>query len=138
MKHAKPQADLLDLNEVGKGIVSEAPLRPGDAYILADLGGGTADICCHEIMEGHEGAVQEINVPSGGPWGSTFIDDEFFKLLRKILPKGGRTIPFPFSSVACACMGGGGESPNIHDPHGGFFLFWDEGALHFPNQYSCG
>eukprot|EP01083_Nonionella_stella_P013584 38221_1 len=54
----------------------------GDRYILVDAGGGTVDICCHEILNGF--AVKEMVYPSGGPWGSCFIDDQYIKLLKSI------------------------------------------------------
>jgi len=55
-----------------------------DRYLLLDLGGGTADIACHQVDEHH---VKEIMAPSGGPWGASYIDLEFEKLLRMIFKK---------------------------------------------------
>ncbi len=46
---------------------------------------GTVDIACHEIMD--EFAVKEILSPSGGPWGSCWIDDQYIKLLEDIFSK---------------------------------------------------
>ena len=57
----------------------------GEKYILADLGGGTADIACHEILSEYN--VREIYKPSGGPYGATYIDVEFIKLLKKIISR---------------------------------------------------
>eukprot|EP01084_Bolivina_argentea_P021873 40658_1 len=57
-------------------------LETGDKYILIDAGGGTVDIACHEIIG--EFGVNEIYHPSGGKWGSIYIDDEFAKLLNTI------------------------------------------------------
>ena len=57
----------------------------GEKYILIDAGGGTCDVACHEILG--DFAVQEIVHPTGGPWGSTYIDDNFIKLLYKIFNK---------------------------------------------------
>eukprot|EP01083_Nonionella_stella_P132236 401976_1 len=65
----------------------------GEKYILADLGGGTADIACHEILADYKGiekkmyAVREIYRPSGGPYGSTYIDNAFMTLLSKVISK---------------------------------------------------
>ncbi|ETN98748.1 putative chaperone protein, partial [Reticulomyxa filosa] len=56
--------------------------EPGDKYILLDLGGGTADIACHRVLD--EKSVSQIYAPSGGPWGSTYIDDAFWGLLCEI------------------------------------------------------
>merc|ERR1712087_615049 len=57
----------------------------GEKYILIDAGGGTCDVACHEILG--DFAVQEIVCPTGGPWGSTYIDDFFIKLLHLIFNK---------------------------------------------------
>ncbi len=66
--------------------ISKFRFRRGDNYILCDLGGGTADICYHQIL--NLGEVREISLPSGGPWGSMFIDEAFIQFLKNILPKG--------------------------------------------------
>ena len=39
------------------------PLQKGDKYILLDVGGGTCDVACHEIMG--KFAIAEILHPSG-------------------------------------------------------------------------
>jgi len=54
--------------------------QKGDRYLLLDLGGGTADIACSEVLDEYH--VKQIRSPSGGPWGSSYIDKEFEKLLR--------------------------------------------------------
>eukprot|EP01084_Bolivina_argentea_P137463 242076_1 len=54
-------------------------------YILLDAGGGTCDVACHQMLG--DFAVEEIFRPSGGPWGSKFIDDYFIELLHKIFSK---------------------------------------------------
>ena len=50
-----------------------------------DAGGGTVDIACHEILG--EFGVKEILHPSGGKWGSCYIDDQYIKLLQDIFGK---------------------------------------------------
>ena len=60
----------------------DTTFKIGDKYILCDAGGGTVDIACHEIL-GQFG-VKEILHPSGGKWGSCYIDDEYCKLLNSI------------------------------------------------------
>eukprot|EP00484_Ammonia_sp_Unknown_P021917 CAMPEP_0197031776 /NCGR_PEP_ID=MMETSP1384-20130603/10663_1 /TAXON_ID=29189 /ORGANISM="Ammonia sp." /LENGTH=681 /DNA_ID=CAMNT_0042461351 /DNA_START=29 /DNA_END=2074 /DNA_ORIENTATION=- len=57
----------------------------GQKYILIDAGGGTVDIAFHEILG--DFGVKECHHPSGGPWGSTYIDDEFVKVLHQIFTK---------------------------------------------------
>ena len=46
---------------------------------------GTVDIACHEIIGNFE--VKEIFHPSGGKWGSCYIDDQYIKLLADIFGK---------------------------------------------------
>ncbi len=50
-------------------------LAKGDRYFVLDLGGGTADIACHQIIDKFK--VKEAIPPSGGPWGSSYIDEAF-------------------------------------------------------------
>ena len=57
----------------------------GEKYILVDAGGGTVDIACHEILG--EFGVKEIHHPTGGPWGSYYIDDKYIELLEDIFSK---------------------------------------------------
>eukprot|EP01083_Nonionella_stella_P312689 1119280_1 len=64
---------------------SHTTFTRGDKYILVDAGGGTVDIACHEILgQNGEYGVKEILAPSGGPWGSTYIDDQFEVLLKEM------------------------------------------------------
>ncbi|ETO01566.1 hypothetical protein RFI_35873 [Reticulomyxa filosa] len=56
--------------------------EPGDKYTLLDLREGTADITCHQILD--EIHVLQIYPPSGGPWGSTYIDEAFWEMLCEI------------------------------------------------------
>ena len=57
-------------------------LKKGDKYVLVDAGGGTVDIACHEILG--EFGVKEVLPPSGGPWGSFYIDEVYKELLDDI------------------------------------------------------
>ncbi|KAL3831479.1 hypothetical protein ACJMK2_023220 [Sinanodonta woodiana] len=56
--------------------------EPGTQFILADLGGGTADITIHEV--GESGNLIELSPPSGGPWGGTKVDYAFDNLLKNV------------------------------------------------------
>ena len=56
--------------------------KKGEKYILVDAGGGTTDIACHQLLDG--AGVIEILHPSGGAWGSCYIDDQYVKLLQDI------------------------------------------------------
>ena len=44
-------------------ITIDAPFAKGDKYILVDVGGGTCDVACHQIMG--EFAIAEVLHPSG-------------------------------------------------------------------------
>merc|ERR1712038_427308 len=57
-------------------------LQKGDIYVLLDVGGGTCDVACHEMMG--EFSIAEVLHPSGGPWGSILIDREFELMLDDI------------------------------------------------------
>jgi len=64
----------------------EKSFQPGERYILIDAGGGTVDIACHQVKAPFE--MEEIYHPTGGPWGSDYIDDEFDKLLDEVFGQG--------------------------------------------------
>ncbi|XP_069131148.1 heat shock 70 kDa protein 12A-like [Argopecten irradians] len=53
----------------------------GEKCMILDLGGGTADITVHERQMND--SLREIHEPSGGPWGGTAVDREFFTFLSK-------------------------------------------------------
>ncbi|XP_076117897.1 heat shock 70 kDa protein 12A-like [Mytilus galloprovincialis] len=55
----------------------------GAKYMVLDLGGGTADITCHQ--KDAEGSLRELQKPSGGSWGGTRVDEAFNQLLIKIV-----------------------------------------------------
>ena len=46
---------------------------------------GTVDVACHEILA--DFGVKEIIHPSGGKWGSCYIDDQFIGILKDIFGK---------------------------------------------------
>ena len=55
-------------------------------YMVCDLGGGTADIVCHErITEGGIEKIIEKCAPKGGPYGSDKINEEFEDKVLKLL-----------------------------------------------------
>jgi len=64
----------------------EQVLGPNTKYMLLDLGGGTADIACHQVIDDY--TVKEVYQPSGGAWGSTCIDSHFMRLLSDVFPNG--------------------------------------------------
>lgn len=54
--------------------------------LLIDVGGGTADFTIIRMLP--DGTVANICASTGGPWGSTFIDQQFEKLLSSMLSPG--------------------------------------------------
>ena len=53
-------------------------------YIVLDIGGGTVDITAQR-REGVTGKVDVLSVPTGNAWGGTKVNEEFSKLLEKIV-----------------------------------------------------
>ena len=60
----------------------EDALNQGDRYILVDAGGGTVDIVCHEMVDTKK--VKEVLPPSGGAWGSCYIDYKFGEMMFQL------------------------------------------------------
>eukprot|EP01087_Luapelamoeba_hula_P020618 TRINITY_DN7063_c0_g1_i5.p1 TRINITY_DN7063_c0_g1~~TRINITY_DN7063_c0_g1_i5.p1 ORF type:complete len:466 (+),score=60.84 TRINITY_DN7063_c0_g1_i5:494-1891(+) len=59
-------------------------------FMVIDLGGGTADVTVHQVTEWARSASRltfdEIEAPSGGPWGGRLISEEFFlRILQPLL-----------------------------------------------------
>ncbi|WAR10697.1 HS12A-like protein [Mya arenaria] len=61
------------------------PLPVGHKYILADLGGGTGDICVHEVMG--EGRLRELYKVTGGDFGGNTVNKEFEIFMSNIVGK---------------------------------------------------
>ena len=57
-------------------------MSEGTKYVVVDAGGGTVDISGHEWMGNMR--IREAASPSGGDWGSSYIDDAFMSLLASI------------------------------------------------------
>ncbi|XP_060584555.1 heat shock 70 kDa protein 12A-like [Ruditapes philippinarum] len=55
----------------------------GFRYILADLGGGTTDICAHKIIDG--GKIQEIYRTTGETSGGSDVDDCFINMMKTLV-----------------------------------------------------
>ncbi|XP_060584566.1 heat shock 70 kDa protein 12A-like [Ruditapes philippinarum] len=63
-------------------IMTEA-IPCGFMYILADLGGGTTDICAHKIIDG--GKIQEIYRTTGEASGGRDVDDCFINMMKTLI-----------------------------------------------------
>ena len=51
--------------------------KPGDTFMVLDTGGGTVDITMNRLVSSSPLKFDEIAAPSGGPWGSTYVDKQF-------------------------------------------------------------
>lgn len=60
-------------------------LAVGTKYLVADLGGGTADITVHHKVD--DGSLEEMREASGGPWGGKSVDDAFEMFIEDIIGK---------------------------------------------------
>ncbi|GES97236.1 hypothetical protein GLOIN_2v1678685 [Rhizophagus clarus] len=58
-------------------------LKPGDSFMVVDCGGGTVDLTCHELLANNK--LRKITSPTGGSYGSSFVDKEFIGFLRRKL-----------------------------------------------------
>jgi len=78
----EPEAAVLACleNEVEKQ--GELPVVDND-FMVVDAGGGTVDITVHRNRS--EGGLVELHSPSGGAWGSFYINKEFENLLEELL-----------------------------------------------------
>eukprot|EP01083_Nonionella_stella_P033071 90543_1 len=81
---ANPTDDV-DIEDDWDDDIKHDRFEPGDIYILCDAGGGTVDVACHQVLK--DGSVEEIIWPTGGDWGSCYIDDLYIKLLQDIFSK---------------------------------------------------
>ena len=57
--------------------------EPGSKYILANIGGGTVEMCVHEILG--EGCLRELHHAIGGQTGGLTVNEAFLGLLKNIL-----------------------------------------------------
>lgn len=58
----------------------------GIRYLVADIGGGTADYSVHEVEV--NGSLTELYRASGGPYGGIYVDQEYLKIYDIIFGKG--------------------------------------------------
>ena len=61
-------------------------IKPGNRYIVCDIGGGTVDISSHERKCGNgQTYIEEVYPPKGGNHGSTYINKMFIEKVIKII-----------------------------------------------------
>lgn len=71
--------------ENGEKELFKKTARSGDAYMVVDLGGGTADITVHEKQM--DGSLKELLAATGGAFGGKNVDDAFKSFLEDIIGK---------------------------------------------------
>ncbi|XP_052792212.1 heat shock 70 kDa protein 12A-like [Mya arenaria] len=71
----------LDIKYERKGFKVE-PFSPGQKYILADLGGGTVDMCVHEVLRGNY--LSELYSATGRNAGGSMVNKAFAELLERL------------------------------------------------------
>ncbi|XP_022295822.2 heat shock 70 kDa protein 12B-like [Crassostrea virginica] len=62
--------------------------KPGTRYLVADIGGGTADFSVHEVENG--GTLTELYRASGGPYGGIYVDKEYLNMYDTICGEGAK------------------------------------------------
>ncbi|XP_062619390.1 heat shock 70 kDa protein 12B-like [Saccostrea cucullata] len=55
---------------------------PGTRYLVADIGGGTADFSVHQVDD--DGSLTELYRASGGPYGGIYVDEKYLKIYDTI------------------------------------------------------
>lgn len=59
--------------------------KPGDSFMVLDTGGGTVDITMNRLVSASPLKFDEIAAPSGGPWGSTYVDKQFESFVENLV-----------------------------------------------------
>mmetsp|Transcript_13369 Transcript_13369/g.31322 ORF Transcript_13369/g.31322 Transcript_13369/m.31322 type:complete len:586 (-) Transcript_13369:405-2162(-) len=60
-------------------------MKVGNKFMVLDCGGGTVDITTYSVVSTDPWRIEELAVPSGGPWGSTFVDAQFEKFVQDLI-----------------------------------------------------
>ena len=60
-------------------------VKPGHSFMVLDCGGGTVDITLNRLQSASPLRLDEVAAPSGGPWGSTFIDGRFEEFVKDLV-----------------------------------------------------
>ncbi|XP_071120953.1 heat shock 70 kDa protein 12A-like [Mytilus edulis] len=75
-------------NEVEKSAVGKFIAKTGTKFMVADLGGGTADIIVQEKLE--NGHLKELHHASGNDCGGTSVDRSYLQIFEEIM--GAKTV----------------------------------------------
>jgi hypothetical protein len=59
--------------------------RKGNKFVVLDAGGGTVDIAAYEVVSARPFKVKQLAAPTGGPYGSTQVNDTFMTFVRDLI-----------------------------------------------------
>lgn len=64
-------------------------IKVGEKFLVLDCGGGTVDYCAIEVSSSpaKQFRFRQLCEPTGGNWGSVYIDENFFKILKRLFGK---------------------------------------------------
>ena len=60
-------------------------MKVSDSFMVLDCGGGTVDITTYTVVSTDPWKIEELAIPSGGPWGSTFVDAQFEDFVKDLV-----------------------------------------------------
>jgi hypothetical protein len=66
--------------------------RRGNKFVVLDAGGGTVDIAAYEVVSERPFRVKQLAAPTGGPYGSTQVDDMFMNFIRDLIGPAASTL----------------------------------------------
>lgn len=61
---------------------SLSSFEPGQQFLVLDCGGGTVDVTAYQVQ--NDGDLRELQRPTGGPWGGTYVDNQYTTFLREL------------------------------------------------------
>ena len=82
-------SDTVMINETSKDMITNNVTKMlsilGNKFIVIDAGGGTVDMSAYEVMSVHPFKVKQLAIPTGGPYGSTQVDQQFMNMIYNII-----------------------------------------------------
>ncbi|KAF5542336.1 mitochondrial-type heat shock 70 [Fusarium mexicanum] len=71
-----------------KDLSKRSTIKPGDAMVICDAGGGTVDLISYQIESISPFVVKECVKGDGGLCGGVFLDEQFLELVKQKLAPG--------------------------------------------------
>jgi molecular chaperone DnaK (HSP70) len=60
-------------------------MTAGSTVMVLDCGGGTVDVTVHKLRSIEPLRLDEVVIPSGGNWGSTYVDASFVSFIQELV-----------------------------------------------------